>query len=599
MPMEVLALKKFQVQLQPKGIVIEVAQGDTVMDAINKGNIAFDFPCGGKGTCGKCSVKVEGQGTKLACKTKVEENITVVIPESNDKQHQILLDTTKKEVVIAPHMAKYFVQVAPPSLEQSKSDWFRFKQALGKQQLAAKLTLLRQLPDLLRMSEQGEQGVTAVAFDDEVLDIEQGDTREKLLGMAFDIGTTTIVDFLMDLNEGKELAVVSSINPQARYGADVITRISFAQKDEQGLDKLHKAVIDTMNQLIAEAAEKVGMNKQHIYTVMVAGNTTMHHLFLGINPKNLSLSPYVAVYNDQLILKARELDIQINPQGKIITIPNIGGFIGADTMAVLLMAELEKSQEVKLIVDIGTNGEIVLGSSKQMVSCSAAAGPAFEGAEITFGMRGADGAIDHVFFKDKVQYSVIGGGKPKGICGSALLDVVAGLLELGFINKRGNLLAKENIVDEQGQKFKNNIITYAGEIAFLLVEGSLTEHGKPIVVTQSDIRQLQLAKGAIIAGIRILLDKCEIKVSEITEVLLAGAFGNYMNPHSACVIGLIPKELESKVKAIGNAAGTGTKLALLSKNEFQRAIELASMVEHVELASYPNFMTIFATGTYF
>jgi uncharacterized 2Fe-2S/4Fe-4S cluster protein (DUF4445 family) len=266
---------------------------------------------------------------------------------------------------------------------------------------------------------------------------------------------------------------------------------------------------------------------------------------------------------------------------------------------VLLATELDRSEETKLVIDIGTNGEIALGSKEKILACSAAAGPAFEGAQISSGMRGAAGAIDHVYFADKLSYSVIGGGSPLGICGSALLDAVAGLVELGVVNKRGKLLPFAQLTGPGAAVLKDNIVDHGGQPAFLLAEANKTGHGKPIMITQGDVRELQLAKGAMAAGVRILMEECGVQAGDIKEVLLAGAFGNYLNPHSACVIGLIPPELESKIKMIGNAAGTGARLAMLSQGEYRRAAEIAGAVKFVELGSYPRFNYIFAESMYF
>lgn len=612
-------MKEFKVKFQPEGLEIKVPEGKTLMEAINAAQIDFDFPCGGKGTCGKCRVRVlsdvddptpEEQkrldskeledGIRLACRTTVTKDVIVEPIASKNLKHQILQTTEVKNILIKPHVNKTFIKVKEGSLEEHTPDWDRFKEALLKQgldekKLNVKISALKEFANTLRLA---DHFVTAVTYNNEVLGIEQGDTTKNLLGMAFDIGTTTVVGYLIDLLSGKELSVASTVNPQTKYGADVISRLSFT-REEGGLDKLHSAIIEAINKLIKQASRQAGVSNKDIYAITIAGNTTMNHLFLGINPQYLSSSPYVSVYNDPVQVNASELNIEINEAGKILALPNIGGFVGADTVAVLVAAEMDKIDDIKLMIDIGTNGEIVLGSRKKMFACSAAAGPAFEGAEITFGMRGAEGAIDHIYFKDSLEYTMIGTGKPKGICGSALLDVVAGLIEVGIINKRGKLLSAEEITNPIGLRFKDHIVKYEDETAFLLVDGSFTDHGKSIVVTQNDVRQLQLAKGAMVTGVRILIEKLGINVEDIKEVLLAGAFGNYMSPHSACVIGLIPGELEDRIKMIGNAAGMGSRISLLSATEYERSTAIAKKVEHVELASYPSFRSIYAKATYF
>ncbi len=613
-------MKDYKVILQPGDLEIEVLEGSTLMEAMDGAGIDFDFPCGGQGKCGKCRVKIlsgAGQptaaeqdmleekeleaGVRLACSTKIYSDIAVELLNHKQLQHNILIASEERAFQVEPHLNKIFVEVEKPSLDVQRSDWRRLKNCLVKHgynhgDLEVPVSLLRRLPEVLR---EAKHSLTAVIHGNKVVGIEEHDTTGTMLGMAFDIGTTTIVGYLLDLYSGNELTVVSMLNPQTKFGADVISRITFAGREEGGLNKLHAAVIEAINKLIGEAAEKAGISKNQIYGLSVAANTCMHHLFLGITPRNIAVSPYVAAISEPLVVNAKALQIDINQAGKIFILPNVAGFVGADTTAVLLATEIDRSKEIKLVIDIGTNGEIALGSREKIVACSAAAGPAFEGAQISSGMRGAAGAIDHVYFGDELKYSVIGRGSPLGICGSALLDVVAGLLELGMLDKRGKFISYDNLTNTAAKVFKNNLIEHEGQAAFLLADAKKTGHGRPVMITQGDIRELQLAKGAMAAGVRVLMEIYGIQPCDIKEVLLAGAFGNYLNPHSACIIGLIPPELESKIKMIGNAAGTGARLALLSSGEYRRAANIADTVEFVELGSYPKFNSIFAESTYF
>ena len=612
-------MKYHKVVFQPNNLLVEVPEGTTLKEAMNDAGLEFDFLCGGRGTCGKCRVKVSkglttpvareqeilqvkelDEGIRLACLTIVHSDLIVELP-TKKLQHNILIASDERAFQISPQLHKVFIEVAKPSRETQSSDWRRLKDSLVKQgnkdrELESKISILRQMPDVIRGA---NYRITAVMYESNIVGIEPQDTTKTMLGMAFDIGTTTIVGYLLDLYSGKELCVVSTLNPQTTFGADVISRLTFASHEENGLIKLQRAVVEAINKLIAEAAQKATVTRNQIYGISIAANTCMHHIFLGINPQSIAVSPYVPALSEALVLDASELEISINQAGKVFMLPNIAGFVGADTVAVLLATELDRSEDLKLVIDIGTNGEIALGSREKMVACSAAAGPAFEGAQISSGMRGAVGAIDHVYYRDKLEYSVIGGGKPIGVCGSALLDTVAGLVELGFLNKRGKFLAFDQLTNPAAQRYKENLIQYEGQGAFLLAEANITGHGRPIMITQSDIRELQMAKGAMAAGVRVLMETCGIQARDIKEVLLAGAFGNYLTPHSACVIGLIPLELESKIKMIGNAAGTGAKLALLSLNEYRRAKDIAQIVKFVELGSYPRFNSIFGECTYF
>ncbi len=613
-------MKYHKVVFQPGNVLVEAADGSTLKEVMNEAGLEFDFLCGGRGTCGKCRIKVSkglttpvtreqeilqvkelDEGIRLACLTAVHNDLIVELPNQNKLKHNILIAASERTSKIEPLLLKVPIEVDKPSRETQSSDWRRLIESLVRQgykesELETTVSILRQMPDVIRGA---NNRITAVMYQSKVAGIEPQDSAKSMLGMAFDIGTTTIVGYLLDLNTGKELSVVSTLNPQTVFGADVISRLTFASHEENGLTKLQRAVVEAINKLIDEAAQKASVLRNDIYAISIAANTCMHHIFLGINPQSIAVSPYVPALSEPLALDASELEISINQAGKVFMLPNIAGFVGSDTVAVLLTTELDQSEDIKLVIDIGTNGEIALGSREKIVACSAAAGPAFEGAQISSGMRGAAGAIDHVYYRDKLEYSVIGEGKPLGICGSALLDAVAGLVELGILNKRGKILAFDQLTNPAAQRFKENLIQFEGQGAFLLAEAGITGHGRPIMITQSDIRELQMAKGAMAAGVRVLMETCGIQAQEIKEVLLAGAFGNYLNPHSACVIGLIPPELESKIRMIGNAAGTGSKLALLSSSEFLRTKDITEAVKFVELGSYPRFNSIFGECTYF
>ena len=463
------------------------------------------------------------------------------------------------------------------------------------QELTIQLSVLKGLSATLRGA---DFKVTALIQGQEVCGVEKHDTTSRLLGMAFDIGTTTIVGYLMDLHTGRELCHVSALNPQTKFGGDVISRTAYSNQ-KNGLEELHLTVIETLNRLIETAASRVEATPDDIYALSFAGNTCMHHLFLGLSPRHIALVPYVPVVSNALVLAPAAIDLVINPAGRAFVLPNVAGYVGGDTVAVVLATEMDRSDTMKLAIDIGTNGEMVLGTRHRLVSCSTAAGPAFEGAQISSGMRGADGAIDHIRFGETMELSVIGDVKPKGICGSGLIDLVAGLLELGIITKPGRILSADRVDNPKAAPFLDRLVTFENSPAFLLVDEQATAHGRPILLTQGDIRSLQAAKGAIAAGVRILCEKQGIALEEITEVILAGAFGNYMDPHNACVIGLIPKELDGRITMVGNAAGAGAKMALLSRDEFRRASDISKVVEYIELGAHKDFNTVFAYNTRF
>lgn len=613
-------MNNYKITFEPGGHEIVAPEGITLKELIAAAGLDFDFPCGGRGTCGKCRIKILDkefdptekeskyleekeilEGVHLACEIKVHNTMTVQLNTGKAPLYNILHSSLERAFTLEPLLEKSYVELNLPSLHEQKSDLKRLKEKLILQNknyktLKIKVPVLQNLPDTVRES---QQHVTVVTDGIEILGIEKGNTTGKMLGIAFDIGTTTIVGYLLDLYTGKELAVSSSLNPQVKFGADVISRTTYANQNINGVKMMQSVLLEVLNKLIGYTLEKSNMRREDIYAITIVGNTCMHHLFLGLTPRYIAATPYVPVISEPIELNAAELELHINPAGRVFVLPNIAGFVGADTVGVVLSTELDKSKDIKLVIDIGTNGELVLGSSEKLVSCSTAAGPALEGAQISSGMRGAAGAIDHVHFGQTMTYTVIGDEKPEGICGSGLLDTIAGFVELGIINKRGKLLSPDQFTNPAAKVFEKHIVTYDGANAFLMVPESETAHGRPIMITQNDIISLQLAKGAISAGIKVLIEELDITTEHIKEVLLAGAFGNYMDPHSACVIGLIPQELENKVRMVGNAAGTGSKLALLSGREYKRSETIATTVKYIELGAQKNFNREFAKGMQF
>jgi len=410
--------------------------------------------------------------------------------------------------------------------------------------------------------------------------------------VAFDIGTTTIVGYLLDGKTGEELCVVSMLNPQSQFGADVIMRAHYAI--EHGVHNLSSLIRKALNDLIEESVNKSGINKSEIYLISIVGNTCMHHLLLGISPQSLVHSPYNASISEGLILNARDYDITINSNGKLMVLPNIAGFVGADTVGVLIATAFHKLDALTLVIDIGTNGELVMGNKDRMITCSTAAGPAFEGAKIQCGMRGAEGAIDHIEFnEDKLEYTTIKGAKPIGICGSGLIDIVADLLKIGFIDDSGKLCSVRELEGSNKIDDYNRIVEIDSMKCFVIAFENESGNGKKVFLSQKDIREVQLAKGAISAGINLMAEKLKIKLSDIQQVFIAGAFGNYMSPQSACDIGLIPAQLKDKIKPIGNAAGQGSKICALNKYEYKTTLKIARDTEFLELATNPNFQEYF------
>ena len=391
--------------------------------------------------------------------------------------------------------------------------------------------------------------------------------------LAFDIGTTTVVGYLLD-EQGRELASSSMLNPQEPFGADVISRIQLALNGET--DAMTACIREGLSKLTKESCEKAGVEPSQIGVVSVVGNPCMQQLFLGMSVKNLATVPFAPSITKSNMKPAKDV-VPLWENAVLLTPPDISGYVGADTMGCILSTRMYAGDAITLMVDIGTNGEMALGNRTRMTACSTAAGPALEGAKIKFGMRGAPGAIDHVWVEDgKIRCSVIGGGEAKGICGSGLIDAVASLLELGLLNARGRLLTDEEVDGERLARLTDTVY-----------------------ITQNDIREVQMAKGAIAAGISLMARELGLEISQIDKVLLAGAFGSFLKPESACRIGLLPAELLEKITAVGNAAGSGAKMMVCSKDEFTRTDELISHIEFIELASLPDFQHEFAKNMRF
>ncbi len=412
----------------------------------------------------------------------------------------------------------------------------------------------------------------------------KADGKNKYV-LAYDIGTTTVVAYLMNGETGEQITTASLLNPQTTFGGDVIARIQYQVSNPESTE-LRDCIRTAMEALAKEAVAKAGLKVEDVTLVSMVGNTAMHHLMLGIDPKTLTTPPYMPNVYEKLSLPLHDI-LPIFPKGEFRALPNVAGFVGADTVGCMLSTRFDKKKKVTLMIDIGTNGEMVIGNTKRRICCSTAAGPAFEGAKISQGMRGATGAIDHAHWAgDHLEYHVIGDKEPVGICGSGVLDVIAALLNAGIITWRGNLKSDDFYMYKDENGVERKMIYYAIP-------------GTNVRLTQQDVREIQLAKSAIRSGIDLLIKAMDKTPEDVDEVLLAGAFGNYMSPEAACRIGMIPPVLLPKIKSIGNAAGEGSKLASVNEEEFEYAGRLHEGVEFLELASRPEFMTLYGENLSF
>lgn len=604
----------FKVKVLPLDQIIEVTEGTSFLDAQIQAGLHPDAPCGGIGTCGKCLVDVaegildaeEAKSaecrTVKACQNTVDRDLTLIVKE--ESEHHLLETGTQRSFEIAPAVRSAVIHVERCQMGDNSSDWQRVKEAVSAAfgiragEIPVNPRILNRVFDVL---EENDYRVTALLYNNEILDLLPPEEDLPLYGAAFDIGTTSVVCYLLDLRTGKEIAHASMLNPQSQYGADVIARSEYAIAN--GVGALSDVIRKALNDLLTEAVENAvkagfsGAAKEKIYLVTIVGNTCMHHLFMGITPKPLVHAPYNTSVNDEIIIPAREADILVHPEAKLQLLPNIAGFVGADTAGVLLASAFDEIEELTLAIDIGTNGEMVMGNKERMIACSTAAGPAFEGAKIECGMRGRDGAIDHIRIGEdgSLICHVIEEGKAEGICGSGLMDAVAVCLENGLISDMGKLFDPESEdAESAGEAVRANLDRFT-----VKESGNAILLQDEVYLSQKDIREVQLAKGAIAAGIDLMADRLGIRIDQIQKVLIAGAFGNYMDPHSACAIGMIPKELEDRIEMIGNAAGEGSKIATLNFAEYRRVENMTKQVEFLELATHPDFQDTFVDNLMF
>jgi uncharacterized 2Fe-2S/4Fe-4S cluster protein (DUF4445 family) len=607
-----------RIRFQPYGVRAEAEAGATILQVAQQAGVEIEAVCGGRGTCGKCRVIARGplgpmtereqdalspteveQGYRLACQAVALGDVDVVIPEeSRLSRVSILSAGASEEIELDPWVRRIPLRLSAATLEDQLPDLENVQRAaeatLGHR-LVLTLGALQQLPSALR--QDGGQ-LTLIQVDDEVVMAHAGAGPERLLGVAFDIGTTTIVGYLLDLETGEQLAVSSRLNPQTRYGDDVVSRIAHAGTPE-GLRALQQAVLGAMQAIIAADTAEIGAAPRDVLAVVAVGNTTMHHLLLGIDPTALAQAPYVPVATPALRLRACELPLDVYPDAAIWLLPNIAGWVGADTVGVILSSRLYQQDELGLAIDIGTNGEMALGSRERLLTCSTAAGPAFEGAQISCGMRAADGAIDRVEIDHDVHWHTIGEAQPRGVCGSGLVDLVAGMLKSGVLHRSGRIEAPETLIEAGRPKLARRIVGEGRSRQLLLVEPNDGAGGRGLTITQRDVRELQLAKGAIRAGIEILLRELGASADDVRVVYLAGAFGNYISPESALTIGLMPSLPNARLVPIGNAAGTGARMALLSRAELENATRILEHVRYLELSGRPDFQAHFAEAMLF
>ena len=607
-----------KIKFIPQNKEIEVETGTDLLKAADIAGLYIEGDCGGRGTCGKCKVKIaEGENTKptkadekhlsakeieagwvLACQHKVENNLVVEIPIQKDAHlRKTSLKGGVEDLTAEPMVEKIHVKLERPAVEDQTADLERLLKHLDKPDLSVELRELSQFPALLR---DNSYAVTAAITGNRIISIEPGDTTDQIFGVAFDIGTTTIVGSLIDLQEAEVIAVAASTNPQNAYGADVISRITHASESKENLQQLQDKVIEAANSIIKDLLKQTKVARDRIYEITAVGNTTMSHLFMGVDPTFLAPAPFIPAYSRALEVEASALGLKINPAGRVTFLPNIAGYVGSDTVGVILATDMDTRTENCAAIDIGTNGELVLAANGRLMACSTAAGPAFEGAQIKHGMRAASGAIEFVDYKDgEIKLGMIDDAPACGICGSGLIDSIAALVDAELLEPSGRFVNPEENPEKVPEHFKDRLRKGSGGYEFVLVKAEDSDTGEDIVLSQSDVRELQLAKGAIYAGLMILLKEAGISEDDLDQILLAGAFGNYVRKESALTIGLLPQLTPEKIIAVGNAAGDGSRMALASKTVRERAKALPEKVEHLELSTRMDFQDIFVDAMSF
>jgi uncharacterized 2Fe-2S/4Fe-4S cluster protein (DUF4445 family) len=596
---------RFDLLFEPSGRKVRVPPGVILFDAASWNSVAIDSTCGGHGTCRKCKVQIlEGTapistldtrafstdelraGWRLACRVEVVTNLHVEVPPLATRPKAATVGVGRK-VILRPAVQKRYVELIEGTLSDQTTDLERLFQSLDDLELRPELAVLRSLGQVLRAS---DYKVTAVVVDDVLIAVEPGDTTERVFAIAFDLGTTTVVATLLDLSTGTPVAVQSMLNKQQPFGADVITRISAIMMDPKALDQLTRMAHESLNELAQAVCQEGGVDPSEVYEVALAGNATMTHIVLGIDPESLGVAPFIMSTKLFPEILASEVGVHVHARARAVIFPSLGAYVGGDIVAGLLASGMDRDSRLRLFLDIGTNCELVLGNSERLLATAAPAGPAFEGAAIRCGMRAAPGAIEVVKIStEELELGVIGDVEPLGLCGSGLVDVVAELVQLKLIDSTGRFVTDE-VAAQLAPGVAQRLTQLEDQRVFVVHWiGEVGDVANSIFLSQRDVRELQFAKASIATGWRILLEDAGLKVEDLQQVLLAGSFGSYLSPASAVRLGLVPKLPLLRIVSAGNVAGEGAKMALLSLRERAGAMALLEEVEYVELSDRSDF----------
>ncbi len=594
------------VDFEPVGRRGPCARGLTLLECARHLGVELSAVCGGNGTCGQCRVVLArgalsaptsaektllskpdlSGGLRLACQAVPSSDCVIhVPPESLTATQRTQVEGLAEISSTDPPVTAVTVTVDAPSMTDVAGDADRVLAKVRESTTCERIDLeaARALPGLLR---DNEYTVQLVVRGGEAVAV--GAAASPVLGLAVDLGTTKVAGYLLDMKSGRTLAATGIMNPQIRFGEDVVTRMSHALQSDTGARDLPDTIVAALNQMAQDLAGEAGVDVSNIAEAVIGGNTAMHHLLLGLPVSQLARAPYVPALSDSVDVKARDLGLDIAPGAYVHVLPNVAGFVGGDHVAMLLAIKMRDMTDPVLAIDIGTNTEVCLIAKGKLTSVSCASGPAFEGGHMRDGMRAADGAIERVEVRDgEVHIQVIGDTPPVGICGSGILDALGVLTVQGIADRMGRLDAEHPLVKSDGKARE-----------FVIVPEEKRRNGRPLGLTQSDIRQLQLAKAAIATGIQVLLADAGLSPEELSSVIVAGAFGTYIDLDSAIAVGMVPRLPLDRFRQVGNAAGSGAKLALASIAHRDEARRLATSIGYIELASDPKFMTRFVANTY-
>ncbi|MGN6681897.1 MAG: ASKHA domain-containing protein, partial [Streptosporangiaceae bacterium] len=610
------------------GAKVRIPAGVTIFDAASWNGIAIDSTCGGHGTCKKCKVRIADgsvpvssldtrafspdelrDGWRLACRAEAMADLQIEVPPLTTRPKAATVGVGR-QVILRPAVQKRYLELEEPSLSDQRSDIERVLDAVDDLELRVDLQVLRSLGKVLR---DADYKVTAVVVDEALIDVQPGDTTGSRYGIAFDLGTTTVVATLLDLSTGTPMAVGSMLSKQQPFGADVISRISAVMLQPENLGRLTELAHASLSKLVEEVCDQAGIDPLDVYEIALAGNATMTHLALGIDPEPLGVAPFILSARLLPEILAADLGLPVHPRARAVVFPAFGAYVGGDITAGLLASGMNRDSRVRLFIDIGTNCEIVLGSREWLLATAAPAGPAFEGAAIRCGMRAAEGAIEGVQLDPAgsvtdaadlngeagpakrgttsggVLLQVIGDCDPVGLCGSGLVDAVASLIGTGLLDRSGRFVTDE-VAEQIAPRLAARLVKLGEERVFVLHwRGEPGDVTNSIYLTQRDVRELQFAKAAIASGWSVLLEEAGLTAADVQQVLLAGSFGSYLSPASAIKLGLVPKLGVLRVVSAGNVAGEGAKMALLSVRERAAALALLEEVRYVELSDRPDF----------